>query len=358
MLLFEPSPGGARWSLGHRRMPTAVGTLEIDSPSMDDLDEILDLAGEDVIAYVLPQGGEVFRQPVSRLRPKDLERLEACVPFFPGRNRTTFAVARAAMERRPHNRHYLLCETAFFAELPLPERAYGLPYELYEKGIRRYGGDGLCHQWVWEQVRARFDASRLLSVHLGDAPSLAAILDGRPVGTSMGFTPVEGIPSANGVGDLDPAIVLLLREKGMSVAELEHLFMNGSGWSAMVGRPVGFESLLRGQTPPLQAAREHLRAALLRAIGAGVAALGSVDTLAFASRDVSSALTLITELGHGMDIAGGSLLAVPVQAGDFWELSPKGSELRIVALEYERHAALAGWVEKGKENSKTEDRRG
>lgn len=349
MLLFEPSSGGVRWSLGDRRKPTAVGTLEIDSPSMDDLDEILDLASEDVIAYVLPHGGEVFRQPVSRLRPKDLERLETCVPFFPERNRTTFAVARAAMERRPHNRHVLLCETAFFTDLPLSERTYGLPYELYEQGIRRYGGDGLCHQWVWEQVSARFDAGKLVSVHLGDTPSLAAILDGHPVETSMGFTPVEGIPSVNGVGDLDPTIVLLLREQGMSVAELEHLFLEQSGWSALVGRPIGFESLLRGQTPPLQAAREHLRAALLKAIGAGIAALGNVDTVAFASRDVSSALTLITELGQGLSIAGGSLLSVPVQAGNYWELSPKNSELRIVALEYERHTALAGWVEQMKE---------
>ncbi len=110
-------------------------------------------------------------------------------------------------------------DTAFFAELPAEAATYAVPEEWRERhGVRRYGFHGLSHCWIAGQVGV---GRRLVSCHLGAGASLAAVHDGRPLDTTMGFTPAEGLVMATRCGNLDPGVGPYLLRRGVWLDELE-----------------------------------------------------------------------------------------------------------------------------------------
>lgn len=252
--------------------------------------DLLDTA--DTVGYILPHGGTEFHVAATRLTPAELPRLERCVRFLPALNGRTLAAVQAGLARWPECAHWLFCETAFFADLPPVAAAYALPYDYFTAGYRRYGGDGLCHSWVAQQVRA----PRVVSIHLGDRSSVAALQAGHPVATSLGFTPVAGLPSATGCGDLDPAIPLLLCEAGLEPAAVERALAEESGFTALLGRPAGLADVLR--EPGL--ARDLWRHALLKAVGAALATLGGADVLVCACDDLPALRDCVTDLQQSL----------------------------------------------------------
>jgi acetate kinase len=136
--------------------------------------------------------------------------------------------------------HVAVFDTAFHATLPDETAVYAVPHRWTEEwGIRRFGFHGLSVQWSAERV----PASRLVVCHLGGGCSVTAVLDGRSVDTSMGFSPLEGVPMAARSGSVDPGILLfLLREKFLTLEELDHELEHESGLKALGGleSPLGF----------------------------------------------------------------------------------------------------------------------
>lgn len=338
MLILEPCAPRLHWTLADGDV-AAGETIEFNAanPLPRALASVVDQAG--AIGYVLLHGAEVFDQPLSPLSPESLKRLERCVRFWPEANRLTLEVARAVMARKPGAAHWLFCDTAFFARLPAVARAYAVPGELRSQGIRRYGGDGLCHQWVWQQVAATLGlaARRLVSIHLGDSPSVAALRDGQPVESSLGFSPLEGLPSAHGCGDVDPAIVLLLRSAGLSVAEITRLLTQASGLQALMGRPCGWVDVMKEDSAAAEAARALLRLAVVKAIGAHLAALGGADALAFACDAVPQSHAFVLGLCRELDFLG-------LDVSGLAEGNPGAKArpaIKVLELHYPRAAALA-----------------
>jgi acetate kinase len=145
--------------------------------------------------------------------------------------------ARRAIPDVPH---VAVFDTAFHATLPPEASTYPIPRAWREHwGVRRYGFHGLAVQWVAEQVRVK----RLVVCHLGGGCSVTALLDGRSVDTTMGFSPLEGVPMATRSGSVDPgALFYLLREHGLSVEELDRVLEHESGLAALGGLddPLGF----------------------------------------------------------------------------------------------------------------------
>jgi acetate kinase len=162
--------------------------------------------------------------------------------------------------------HVAVFDTAFHSALRDESRTYAVPRRWREEwGVRRYGFHGLAVAWVAEQVRVR----RLVVCHLGGGCSVTAVLDGRSVDTTMGFSPLEGVPMASRSGSIDPgALLYLLREHGLSVDELDHALEHESGAAA-----------LGGLDDPLGFAVYTYRIA--QAVAAMAVALGGVDALAF-----------------------------------------------------------------------------
>ena len=136
--------------------------------------------------------------------------------------------------------HVAVFDTGFHATMPEEAATYPVPKRWREEwGIRRYGFHGIAVQSVVSQV----EAARLVVCHLGGGCSVTAVLDGRSIDTTMGFSPLEGVPMATRSGSIDPgALIYLLRERGLTVEELDHALEHDSGLAALGGLddPLGF----------------------------------------------------------------------------------------------------------------------
>ena len=147
---------------------------------------------------------------------------------------------KAAMAVSPSQKHVAVFDTAFHQTLPPAAYLYGLPRELYDKyKIRRYGFHGTSHRYVASQavklVKRSPDNTNLITCHLGNGCSVTAIKNGRSIDTSMGFTPLEGLVMGTRSGDIDPAIIFFLLDRGMKPDELNTMLNKKSGIKGLSG---------------------------------------------------------------------------------------------------------------------------
>ena len=238
--------------------------------------------GVDGIAHVLPHGGEIVRDGAQRIDARVLDGIATAGGFLSEESRQVLAAVGRAVEDAPHVPQVLLCETAFFTALPEEAALYAVPYRFSRQGIRRYGGDGVAHEWAWRQAAAlRPDgARRVVSLRLGNRCNVAAIHDGKPVDTSIGLTPAEGLPTDVASGDVDPTLVFELHSRGYTLTEIYELLCRGSGFSGYCGRPTGFLDLLRRDDAVTAEVRAIFFASLAKYLGATLAALDGADILA------------------------------------------------------------------------------
>ena len=191
------------------------------------------------VGHRIVHGGARFRDPV--LIDDDVEReLHALAPLAPLHSEPALralAEARAAVPDAPH---VAVFDTAFHATLPAEAATYAVPARWRtDWGIRRYGFHGLSVEWATRQVWV----PRLVVCHLGGGCSVTAVRDGRSVDTTMGFSPLEGVPMATRAGSIDPgALLYLLRERRQTLDELDHALEHESGLAALGGLddPLGF----------------------------------------------------------------------------------------------------------------------
>jgi acetate kinase len=166
--------------------------------------------------------------------------IEALRPLAPLHNEPALRAIREAQASLPDVPHVAVFDTAFMASIPEEAATYAIPRRWRDEwGVRRYGFHGLAVQ----SVVTRLEAPRVVVCHLGGGCSVTAVLDGRAVDTSMGFSPLEGVPMATRSGSVDPgALVYLLRERGLTVDELDRALEHESGLAALGGLddPLGF----------------------------------------------------------------------------------------------------------------------
>src|SRR5215217_2998244 len=165
------------------------------------------------IGHRVVHGGEYFVATV-RVTDEVLAALDALSALAPLHNPPALAVMRACRERLPDAPMVAVFDTAFFHDLPEPARLYALPTG-WTHGVRRFGFHGLAHRYLAERCRTLTGARRVITLQLGHGRSAAAIKDGRPVETSMGFTPLEGLIMATRAGDVDPGLLLHLTGQGL-----------------------------------------------------------------------------------------------------------------------------------------------
>ncbi len=238
----------------------------------------------------------------------------------------------------PEARHVAVFDTAFHATIPEVASTYALPRRFRDDwGIRRYGFHGLSVEWAAECVKAE----RLVVCHLGGGCSVTAVRDGRSVDTTMGFTPLEGVPMATRSGSVDPGALLHLLRHGLALDELEHALEHESGLLGLAGSD-RVEELQRSRDEGARLALEVFAYRVAGAVAAMTTALGGLDALVFtAGIGENSALvrTLVCErLGaFGPDVnvvvlearedlvaarAGRELLGLPAQKMSPPSLSP------------------------------------
>ncbi|MBS0632605.1 MAG: acetate/propionate family kinase [Verrucomicrobia bacterium] len=219
----------------------------------------------------------------ARLTPRVQADLQAAVPFAPLHLPAELALIDAVAKRFPALPQYVCFDTAFHAALPERARRLPLPEAMVKGGVHRYGFHGLSYEYLVHTLGAR-KLGRAVLAHLGNGASLAAVRDGRPVDTTMGFTPAGGIMMGTRPGDLDPGVIVhwLRRSRG-SAARLEKIITHESGLRAVSGTTGDMEALLacRRRDPRARLAVEMFCYQVRQRIGALAAALGGIDTLVF-----------------------------------------------------------------------------
>jgi acetate kinase len=203
-------------------------------------------------------------------------RLSALVELAPLHNRPAMDAIAEARRAFPGIPHVAVFDTAFHATIPALAATYALPEE-WRHDIRRYGFHGLSVQWASERVRA----SRLVVCHLGGGCSVSAVRDGRSVDTTMGFTPLEGVPMATRSGSVDPGALLYLLRHGVSVAELDDAIEHRSGLLALSGMSADVAELERARDGAAAFALSVFAYRVAGAVGAMAVSLGGLDALVF-----------------------------------------------------------------------------
>ena len=231
-----------------------------------------DFVAADAVGHRVVHGGETLVAPC--LLTHDVEReLERLTTLAPLHNTPALDGIRRAREALPGVPQVAVFDTGFHATMPAAASTYALPARWRDAyGIRRYGFHGINVQWVAEQVRV----PRLVVCHLGGGCSITAVRDGRSVDTTMGFTPLEGVPMATRSGSVDPgALLYLLRNDGLDADALEQGLEHESGIAGLSG---GSSGDIRDASP---LALDVFVYRVAAAVGAMAVACGGIDVLAF-----------------------------------------------------------------------------
>jgi acetate kinase len=240
------------------------------------------------VGHRVVHGGAEFHGPTV-INEFVITAIEKAVPLAPLHNPANLQGIEVAREVFPHMPQVAVFDTAFHQTIPMKAFLYALPYHLFEThGIRRYGFQGTSHAYVAEKGAAHLgrslDELKLITIHLGNGASMAAVKKGRCIDTTMGLTPLEGLVMGTRSGDIDPALPLFLAgHLGMALEEIDHLLNHESGLQGLCGTNDMREVIEKrdGGDERAAAALDIYTYRIRKYIGAFFAVLGSLDAVIF-----------------------------------------------------------------------------
>ncbi len=242
------------------------------------------------VGHRVVHGGEKYSKSVL-VNEDVMAYLEECVKLAPLHNRPNIIGIEACKALMPNTPMAVVFDTAFHGTMPKEAYSYALPYELYkENGIRKYGFHGTSHKYVSGKVAEVLGKDikdlKIVTCHLGNGVSLTAVKNGKSIDTTMGFTPLAGMPMGTRSGDIDPAIVIyLIKELGYSVDEVNEILNKKSGILGISGlssdfRDVRDAAYKKGDERSLLAIDIYTYK-IRTQIGAYAAAMGGLDVIVF-----------------------------------------------------------------------------
>ena len=236
------------------------------------------------VGHRVVHGGVAYARPVV-VDATILEDLDRLVPFAPLHQPHNLAPIRLLLERAPELPQVACFDTGFHRTIPEIAQMFALPIAFHEAGVRRYGFHGLSYEYI-ASVLQRFDErmahGRSIVLHLGNGASLCAIEAGRSVATTMGFSPVEGLPMGTRSGSLDPGVMLYLMDRhGMDARSIEQLIYHQSGLLGVSGVSSDMRTLLSSDDTRARLAVDLFVYRIRREIGSLAAALGGLDAIVF-----------------------------------------------------------------------------
>jgi len=235
------------------------------------------------VAHRIVHGGTKFATP-RIMTAEVVAELERLTPLAPQHQPYGLRIAAAARDKWPKAVQVAAFDTAFHRTAPRIEQLFALPRKFADEGILRYGFHGLSYEYialVAPTVLGRH-ARRVIVAHLGAGSSLCAMLDGKSVATTMGFTALDGLPMATRVGAIDPGVLLyLLNARRLSVGELERCLYEESGLLGLSGISGDVRALEASPDPRAAEALDFFAYRIAREVGALTVALGGLDALIF-----------------------------------------------------------------------------
>lgn len=248
-----------------------------------------DLNELDAVGHRMVHGGEKFNKSV-RLTPEVMEAFAACNDLAPLHNPANIKGVNAVKALLPDVPQVGVFDTAFHQTMPDYAYMYALPYNLYkEYGVRRYGFHGTSHRYVSQRVceflGCNAEDKRIITCHIGNGASIAAVKNGKCVDTSMGLTPLEGLMMGTRSGDIDAGAVTYLMDKfNLDTKGISDLLNKKSGLAGVSEASSDFRDILAGiaaGNDKARLAKEMYTYRIKKYIGAYAAAMGGVDIILF-----------------------------------------------------------------------------
>ena len=266
----------------------------------------------DAVGHRVVHGGEAFAGSVL-ITDEVMKALEDCIPLAPLHNPANITGIKACQECMPGVPMVGVFDTAFHQTMPPMAYMYALPYEYYEKDrVRRYGFHGTSHKYVTQRAAAMLgkpiEELKLISCHLGNGSSITAVDGGKSVDTSMGFTPLAGLPMGTRSGDLDAGILQYLMNKyGMNIDEMLNVLNKKSGMEGLSGVSSDFRDLENAAAEGNQKAalaRDKFAYEVRKYVGAYAAAMGGVDAVIFTAGVGENDAGVRADVCRGLDFMG------------------------------------------------------
>jgi acetate kinase len=284
-------------------------TVAVDA-LMDWIEERVGVDGLTAVGHRVVHGGPKYSQP-QRITPEMVEELRRLVPFDPDHLPEEILLTEEFHRRFPDLPQVACFDTAFHHDMPRVAQQLPIPRRYEAQGVRRYGFHGLSYAFLIgelaRQAGAEVARGRVILAHLGNGASLAAVRDGKPVDTSMGFTPTAGVPMSTRSGDLDPGLVwYLARTEKMSAKQFNVMVNFESGLLGVSETSSDMRDLLDREAHDVRAAEAVALFCyqVKKWIGSFAAALGGLDTLVFAGGIGENAPPIRERICDGLGFLG------------------------------------------------------
>ena len=266
----------------------------------------------DAVGHRVVHGGEKFAESVV-ITDEVMQAIEECNPQAPLHNPANIIGIKACQALMPGVPMVAVFDTAFHQTMPPVAYTYALPYEYYEKDkVRRYGFHGTSHKYVAQRAADMLGKPaselKLISCHLGNGSSVTAISGGKSVDTSMGFTPLAGLPMGTRSGDIDAGILeYLMKKHGMDIAEILNVLNKKSGVYGVSGVSSDFrdlENAFKNGNKRAGLAVDMFNYGVKKLIGAYAAAMGGVDAIIFTAGVGENSASQRMAIASGLEFMG------------------------------------------------------
>ena len=307
------------------------------------------------VGHRIVHGGVRFDRPVliDDVAMAAMTELAPLAPLHQPHNLAGVHAARLAFAGVPQ----VACfDTAFHRAMPELNQRFALPQALFDAGVRRYGFHGLSYESICTQLRQADPAAargRVVIAHLGNGASMCALRDGRPVATTMSFSPLDGLPMGTRCGRLDAAVVLhLLQHHGKSADDIGRLLYRESGLLGLSGLSSDMRELEASASPQAALAIDYFVEHIQRELAGMAAALRGIDTLVFTGGIGENAAALRARVVQGAAWMGLALDARANQRGaEVISSAAAAVAVRVMRTNEEaviaRHTARCAWGESG-----------
>lgn len=317
---------------------------------LDSMDEI------DAVGHRVLQGGEAFAGSYI-ITDEVIEAIKENIPLGPLHNPANLAGIMACRKAMPDKPQIAVFDTAFHASMPEHAFMYALPYRFYtDFRVRRYGFHGTSHQYVSQEAAKILGRNpedlKIVTCHLGNGSSITAVDGGKSVDTSMGMTPLAGVPMGTRTGDLDPAILKYLmeldldEEDAFSIQDLDTIMNKQSGVLGISGVSSDFRDLAAAANEGNKRARLALKMFtynVRKYIGSYAAAMGGLDCIVFTAGIGENTSDVRAECVEGLEFLGAEL--DPARNEEFnhigGEISKEGSRVKILIIPTNEELAIA-----------------
>lgn len=327
----------------------AVISQMLDTLSQGRTKVIDDLKEIDVVGHRVVHGGQEYRQ-ATVMTSEVKKAIARLAEFAPAHNPANLEGIDGISQRLPDVKQVAVFDTAFHSQLPQSAVIYPGPYEWFEQGIRRYGFHGINHQYCAQQTAQLLGRDlkslRLITCHLGNGCSLAAIRDGVSIDTTMGFTPLEGLMMGTRSGSIDPGILIhLLRHQEIDADRLDQILNRASGLqgvSGVSGDMRQIQTAIAEGNSRAQLAFDIYIHRLRSHIGAMLASLGGLDALIFTGGVGENQPAVRTAACEAFEFLGVKLdLEQNQQSPTDRDIATPDSAVRILVIEAQEDWAIA-----------------